>query len=261
MVMPNFLGIGCKRAGSTLLHRALATNPAIYVPTARKELWYFGVNWHYGASWYERFFDEARPDQAVGEVSPGYIAAPDADTRVHSVLGPTTRLLVIVRHPAKQAWSWWLHDGAPGRFDGWLEEHTYKLSTGSHLQRWQKLFPHLHVLVLEEFVNAPEQHLQAMAAFLGVPNEWPGAAAMMSSPINSSGQRSRLDRFARRTAVAIRQAGFDRIVNRLKGHWRVTAAPAPLLPPEVHRMVHALFADDMARTEAVLGRRIESWQQ
>jgi len=43
MTLPTFLGIGVLRGGTTWLHELLASHPNIFVPTRRKEIFYFDL--------------------------------------------------------------------------------------------------------------------------------------------------------------------------------------------------------------------------
>ena len=81
MNRPNFLVIGAQRAGTTLLHRLLATHPEVYVPFQRKELHYFDRYFERGDAWYAGYFPAepaTRRYLAVGEVTPDYLAHPQA---------------------------------------------------------------------------------------------------------------------------------------------------------------------------------------
>ena len=60
-MLPNFLGIGVPRGGTTWLHELLSSHSEVYMPTQRKEIHYFDRFYDRGSSWYEDFFpsDEA----------------------------------------------------------------------------------------------------------------------------------------------------------------------------------------------------------
>lgn len=249
------------------MHQLFTVNPDIYVPTRRKELWYYDINWSRGQHWYESFFPVATDCPAIGEVTPGYVFGPNVPARVHTTLGRDVRLIVMVRHPASQAWSWWQHNlasgQAPASFDTWLDQkRIYELSTGSHLERWLGYFerPCLHILVFEDFLAEPLPHLTELARFLGVPDRWPGADKLLTERINRAPAPSAFGNFARRMASHARQRGMDSLVNGVKRIWWQRTAEGKRMPPEVRSRLHEIFLPDMARTEAVLGRRIGAWK-
>jgi hypothetical protein len=43
-MLPNFIGIGAPRCGSTWLHELLQSHPQVYVPQRWKEVYFFDQN-------------------------------------------------------------------------------------------------------------------------------------------------------------------------------------------------------------------------
>ena len=60
--LPDFLGLGTQKGGTTTLHRLLDQHPAIHLP-ACKEVHYFDQNYDKGQSWYSEQFQAAQPGQ------------------------------------------------------------------------------------------------------------------------------------------------------------------------------------------------------
>jgi hypothetical protein len=86
MTLPNFLVIGTRRAGTSLFHhRILGTHPEIYVPVERKDIHYFDLYYERGVEWYQSYFPSGAAAQfrAIGEVTPDYLACPEAPRRIH----------------------------------------------------------------------------------------------------------------------------------------------------------------------------------
>jgi hypothetical protein len=81
--------------------------------------WTFG---HYDESWYVNLFSQARPDQACGEITPGYaILRYDDIVRIREI-NPNMRLILMIRDPIDRAWSGLRHNVAKGNFVDWNSE-------------------------------------------------------------------------------------------------------------------------------------------
>ena len=121
--MPTFLVIGAARSGTTALYLYLRQHPKVFMCRA-KETNYFafeGQALDYqgpGSEFvnnsvatleeYQRLFDAAPDDAAVGEASPLYLYSANAPKRIHSRL-PEVRLIAILRNPIEQAYSHYLY--------------------------------------------------------------------------------------------------------------------------------------------------------
>jgi hypothetical protein len=107
--LPNFLHIGPGKTGSTWLHEILINHPEIYFTDA-KDLYFFSRYYDRGLDWYRTQFRGAQPEHTIiGEVSPDYLAHPDAAERILACLGPDVRLMVTLREPGSRAFSAFLH--------------------------------------------------------------------------------------------------------------------------------------------------------
>lgn len=193
---PNFLVIGAQRAGTTLLHQLLATHPDVYVPFQRKELHYFDRYFERGDRWYSGYFPDEHADRrylAVGEVTPDYLAHPQAPDRIHATL-PRCRLIAILRDPVARAFSWYQYSRRNGDerrpFERFLDEDPIAVEYGlyhKHLSRyWQLVPPHpLQVLIYEDLVADPLRAARALASFLGLPRPFPDPSALVAERVNA----------------------------------------------------------------------------
>jgi hypothetical protein len=112
-MLPTFLIIGARKAGTTSMYHYLQAHPQVFMP-ATKELRFFipEKNWTRGIGWYERHFDGAYAARAIGEASPGYTRYPRSvgiPALVAQVL-PEVRLIYLVRHPVERMISHYLHN-------------------------------------------------------------------------------------------------------------------------------------------------------
>jgi hypothetical protein len=101
--LPDFLGIGAPKAGTTWLHHNLAAHPDLFLPEG-KEMHYFSDHQFRGLLWYARQFEDAGP-RRCGEITPGYAVLPRRDIERIARLIPRVRLLLLVRDPVDRAWS------------------------------------------------------------------------------------------------------------------------------------------------------------
>jgi hypothetical protein len=107
--VPEFFIVGQPKAGTTALHDMLSRHPQVFMP-ARKEPWLFAEELlertppRPGGTprtlqEYRSLFEQARPDQRVGEASPMYLWSRTAAARIAEVQ-PQARIVVILREPA-----------------------------------------------------------------------------------------------------------------------------------------------------------------
>ena len=93
--LPDFLGLGTQKGGTTTLHRLLEQHPDVYLP-ACKEVHFFDQNHDAGEGWYRNHFADAEPNQTCEEITPSYLFHSDVPGRIHNLL-PKARLVVLLR--------------------------------------------------------------------------------------------------------------------------------------------------------------------
>ena len=278
MTLPNFLVIGAQRAGTSLLHRqVLLPHPQVYVPVRRKEIHYFDRYYDRGLEWYQTYFPSghaARQFQAIGEVTPDYLASAEAPARIHALL-PACRLVAILRNPVDRAWSWYQYARRSRNeqrdFQRFTEEDPPALGGGlyhQHLQRYLALFPRprLLVLIYEEVVEDPARELSRLTAFLNVGMIWPDPAALLQERVNPG----EIPRFRRSFALARRLAGVFtrhdlnwpvRTAKRLGvPRWFGSAATDPSMPPAERTRLSDFYRDEVRRLGVLLERDLDIWR-
>ena len=105
--LPDFLGIGVQKGGTTTLQCLLEQHPAAFLPAA-KELHYFSLHYALGEDWYRQQFTGAMPDQRCGEITPYYLFHPAVPARIQALL-PQALLIVLLRDPVERALSQYFH--------------------------------------------------------------------------------------------------------------------------------------------------------
>ena len=105
--LPEFLGIGVQKGGTTTLQRLLERHPQVWLPP-EKEVHFFSRHYARGCQWYADRFAAARPDQHCGEITPYYVFHPQAARRIAALL-PQVRLIVLLRDPVERCLSQYFH--------------------------------------------------------------------------------------------------------------------------------------------------------
>ena len=197
--LPDFLGIGVQKGGTTTLQKLLEQHPDVFLAST-KELHYFSLRFREGEAWYRDQFSAAAFTQRCGEITPYYVFHPEAPARVHALL-PQARLIVLLRDPVERTLSQYFHSCRlglealsleqalavePQRLMGSLEilraddgrhrshqEHSY-LSRSRYEQQipaWQALYPPDQLLVLrsEDLFEQPDLVWGRVLTFLDLP--------------------------------------------------------------------------------------------
>lgn len=105
--LPSFLGVGVQKGGTTTLHEILASHPDVFLPSC-KEVHYFSLHYDKGMSWYAHHFQDAKPAQLIGEITPYYLFHPEAARRIFNDLG-LVKIVILLRDPLERTLSHYWH--------------------------------------------------------------------------------------------------------------------------------------------------------
>ncbi len=204
MALPDFFIIGAPKAGTSALHAALSTHPALYMSDVKEPKFFMcdgrpphhrgpgdahsDREWIWDRHRYERLFDDAPPGALRGESTPFYLASHDALGRMRAAV-PDARLIAILRDPVDRAYSNWAHMWADGletipdflaacaqeerrERAGWAPIWRYLGSGryGEQLRSLYRIFPpdQVHLLRYKELVDEPHEAIDEICRFLGV---------------------------------------------------------------------------------------------
>lgn len=275
-LLPNFLGIGVPRAGTTWLHELLATHPQVRVPTIRKELNFFDLNYHRGLGWYERCFARGSPGEpvAVGEITPVYVYSDECRERIRA-LGTVDRFLVCIRDPVDLLWSGYRQASALYNYTGdlaaFMRARPDVVRNGFYaraLRPWIDEFglEAFLFLRLDEMTRDVEGTKRTLGKFLDVdPERFPPEAGLRRA------NRSTMPRFRRTFALAhaagsaLHRADLSWVVTLGKrlGVRRLVAQEAhedsTLLTADGRRRLSALYRDDLVEFSELTGQDLSSW--
>lgn len=289
---PNLFILGAAKAGTTTLHDCLAAHPEIYM-TRVKEPQFFSHDDVYsrGIDWYrDEFFAGSAAYRVRGESTPHYLFYEKAAQRIAKDL-PTSalRFIVMVREPVARAYSLYWNMVAEGMEDLSFEQalaaedersrdvalqHEGAVSVqyvqsslyARQIKTYLKYFgrEQFHVVVLEDFKQAPERVLDEICAFLGVA---PFGVLPQVGSSNAAGMpRSPwLQRFLRGSSVAKKVFGsmipqrykYPIVELALKMNKRRTVYVP--MSDELAQQLRARFADDVRELELLTGKTLGRW--
>jgi hypothetical protein len=193
-----FVCVGAQKAGTTSLHDALATHPAVVLPE-QKETKFFSEDDAYarGVEYYHRtYFANAPAGATAGEIDPEYLYLPGAPARLYEYAADL-KLIVMLRDPVDRAYSHYLMSVRRGferhSFEEAIELEPDRLERSPfhrvhfsyvdrgfyarQVRRYLDLFPweQFHFMFLEDFVGSFPREMNRLCEFLGVErHEWPG---------------------------------------------------------------------------------------
>jgi hypothetical protein len=130
--LPHFVIAGAPKAGTTALHAALATHPALYLSPVKEPKHYLtggrppsradhrgpgdahsSREWVWRRDDYLGLFANAPSGTLRGESTPFYLYDRDAQARLVADV-PGIKVIAVVRDPVDRAWSNWVHLRADG---------------------------------------------------------------------------------------------------------------------------------------------------
>jgi len=274
MTLPNFLIIGAIKSGTTSLYHYLHQHPDVYMSPI-KETWYY---WKEGAAEgrvrirtrqeYERLFDAVASERAIGEASPQYLHSPTAPARIAADM-PGVRLIASLRNPADRAYSSYL-----GRLRGGWERRsveeamrpgTYYVESSLYhaaLSRYLDTFDRgrIKVILFDDLIADPHAVLRELYEFLGIDRTFVAdvterhnrGVVPRNVALNEVFWKS-VERLRKLLPPSLRNTGLAGRAHRL-----LVKKPEPL-PPAIRKELLEHFRDDIAKTEALIGRDLSRW--
>ncbi|HBE56702.1 MAG TPA: hypothetical protein DEG17_01505 [Cyanobacteria bacterium UBA11149] len=188
MTLPNFLIIGSQKAGTTWIAKNLNQHPDIFLPKGEPHF-FPKENFSKGLPWYEKYFQEAAREKAVGEKSTGYLCvttSPEIPGNIYRSF-PDIKLIAVLRNPVHRAISAFGHYLAGGEIPPFhhiddllvgnkqhLVEHLGLIEFGRyyHQLKWYfEIFDPSQIMVLileDDIIRQPQRTLQRLCLFLDV---------------------------------------------------------------------------------------------
>jgi len=297
MTGPTFIVIGAGRSGTTSLHDYLAQHPQVFM-CAEKSPNYFvsgdplpewegprlramARQWVSDADEYTALFSAAGAATARGDVSPVYLQSLNAPGRIKAQY-PDVKLVAILREPVDRAYAHYLgrcRDGLESRatFADVVTEELGRplpetVAFGSYLgcgryhhflQPYYDLFPReqIRVFLFEDLTRNARALMRDLFEFLGVDD---GFEPDMTLRKGQTGVvRHPVARLLWTRSVAVRTAirpWLPRALRDLAGPIVLRDLQRPPLDPGIKARLRPLFAEDIHRLQALIGRDLSHWQ-
>jgi hypothetical protein len=273
--LPDVIGLGAEKCGSTSLFYYLRAHPEIGVQR-RKETQFFAANFHRGLDWYRRQFPAGA--RVLFEVHGGnyskYPSVPGVAERIAAAL-PAARFVYVVRDPVERIVSRWMHHYANGDEHASFEESLRDLDGNRYvvptlyftqLERYLRLYPadRFHLFTAEELRDDRLPTLRRLFRFLGVDESFE------SPEFSIRRHPSALKRRNTGLGLVLQRKVGDRVTRRLHGRSRhlfkrlvyapvSRAIPRPEPSAELRRRLRDYFAPDLKRLEQFMGRSLAAW--
>lgn len=264
--LPDFLLIGTKRGGTTSFYydllkvaQVLPMFPsAKYLPKANetKGVHFFDSFYPRGLRWYRSYMPTVwarrRAEQrlgkrvVVGEASPYYLFHPLAAARAYGAL-PNARILLLLRDPVDRTYSHWKErrrgDAEPLDFEAALDAEASRLAGEEE-----------KILADPRYISYPhEQQSYATQSYYAKSlRRWADLYGMENILVLTSEEY-----YADQPGTVARAArflGLEASEPASGGH--MNAAPGESMDPELRGRLRALFADDVAELEQMIGRTL-----
>lgn len=187
--LPDFLGIGAVKAGTTWLHRNLFKHSDLYLPI-QKPVFFWDRHREKGLESYARIFEPGR-GCLCGEFTASYsVLSPQTKDEIRDLM-PDLKLILILREPRSRAWSEAKMELTliQERDQSTLQERDYinfleskkcreRGDYAAIIREWSARFPReqIYIGLYDDIVNDPRKLLTEVTEFLGVatPEDWAG---------------------------------------------------------------------------------------
>jgi hypothetical protein len=183
LTLPDFLGIGAQKAGTTWLHANLKAHPDVFLPLEAKEVHFFDKHFlDYGLEGYSSLF-RAAAGKVSGELTPAYGILPARRIRFVRAVMPNVKLIFLMRNPIERAWSHALmnlvtepgravNDVADAQFLAHFDSGASRVRGDYQtiLDNWLAVFPRsqLFIGLFDDLTTRPRHLLTEIFSFLKI---------------------------------------------------------------------------------------------
>lgn len=296
-MLPNFIGIGAPKAGTTWLFRCLQEHPEVYMAPVKETKFFDDESIEGRRAEYEAHFAGADGAKAVGEISIRYLASKrGAAERIRRWI-PDVRLFVSLRNPIDQIWShyWHLrrqnfHQTDPASVPATVEEAMARYPElllepslyGKHLAHWLGSFDREQLLVVlyDDIAIRPEAVIRQIYRFIGVdPDFVPASLGVRDGSVRrGASPRTPWLGVAHQTLYATLHRRMYGPLKHFLGSWRAERIKNglhvrqimellfmrpgyPPIPETMRQQLTDIVAEDLRCLERLIDRDLTAWHR
>lgn len=274
-MLPDFVGIGAPRSGTTWIYEMLKRHPQVCM-SSEKELNFFNNAYQKGAGWYERFFNPCDQNKTVGEFSPSYLADERVPERMKALV-PEAKLVISLRNPVKQIFSRYCYMVSRQLynkpFDCALKENSHLIEQAfyfQHITRFLKYYDRSQLLILiyEDLERDPHSFLREIYSFLKIDSTY--VPSNFAERIHFT--RMPRSRYLEACVVMIRKGlrvlrlfslvallKESNIVNMIRSLNTKRAVTFENVDPKTRSELNDIFAQEKKMLSALLDRKLSVW--
>jgi hypothetical protein len=273
--LPDFIGVGPARTGTTWLHWVLAHH--VGMPRRFKEVHFFDRYYSKGLAWYARNFEEYPAQLKAGEITPRYFHTPEARVRIAKDI-PGCKIVCSLREPVARMHSVYklmCHLGSITEpsfecaIDKFPSTKLNQYDSADVLRGWLTDFGRERILVClyDDLEKDPQAYLNRITDFIDAPRI-ALAESRATKRIHSIGGAPRRPRLAgmlwryHRSMDRDRSYTFRRILKYL-GIWQYCFRDGdrfPSLDRDFANRLRERFVGDVEALEEILGRDLSAWK-
>jgi len=274
MRLPDFIGLGPPRTGTTWLHRMLQGH--VDLPYGVKETQFFTTYYSKGIEWYAYHFRYATGERKIAEICP-YFNAAKAPARIHRHL-PGCKFLVTFRNPVDHAYSTYkmLLRGAfvRGSFDEVLKTRPHIDDSNRYVKQLTAWFEHFArerflIMRYEELRDDPQDYLDRVCDFIGtarIPIVDRARGQQRANLIERAPKSRKLAQNARHLGYWLKRRHAYRVISALRsiGFWEFCNSGGEIfhpLTPEQREMLSDRYLPEVEALEQLLKVDLSEWKK
>lgn len=265
-MLPNFIGIGSLKSGTTSLRKWLIAHPDVFIPD--RELGFFNdkVN-EQDLKRYSGYFDSVTSEKIVGDISPGYMYRPFAAKTIKKMLG-NVKILASLRHPVDRMYSsfWMKIRNGVENFDSF--ETCYRLKNDffknihsksfyfEALKRYYDIFPkdNIKIIIFDDLEATSFDVYKDLLKFLGICEHKltlrtynKGLSNVLVNVVNIV------------KGLGVKKVLPGRVWENLKGFSYKYFPKYPVIDRDIYLELLKGYEEDIVKTGELIGRDLSFW--
>ena len=273
--LPDVIGIGPPRTGSTWLYNAL--RDSVHMPEGVKDTHFLDYFTDKSVDWYAYHFRHATGEKKIVEICPGVFFHQHARELIKREI-PNCRIVATMRNPVDRTYSAY----KLLRNYGWIRSGTFdeiinswpQLGSGNryaeYLEYWFASFGRENVLVTmyDELRAEPQTYVNRICDFIGVERVILTPRPDLGNEVNSFARAPKNRRLARRATSVINWLNSHQAYRTMSaleraGVWdfcQGRGEPYPRLTPEQEARLRERYRPEVEALEELLAIDLSAWK-